>query len=138
MGCLGFCFGGHLALIAATLPQVAATVDAYGARVSSFRPGGGPPTLELLPAIGGDLLCLCGDQDPLMPPEELAAIEAALAAVQQPGRQRRLLVAPGAGHGFFCEARSDFHPEAAHQGWTALLALFAQALAPSAARAPQI
>jgi len=28
----------------------------------------------VLPQVGGDLLCFCGDQDPLMPPEELKAI----------------------------------------------------------------
>jgi len=126
---VGFCFGGHLALIAATLPEVAATCDFYGARVSSARPGGGPPTLELLGAIGGDLLCINGDRDALMPPQELAAIEAALAASQLPGRRRQQLVIPGAGHGFMCEARADFQPEAARQGWEAMLALFERSLA---------
>ena len=128
VGCVGFCFGGHLALIAATLPQVIATCDFYGARVSCFRPGGGAPTLELLPQIGGHLICFCGDQDPLMPAEELAAIEAAMATSQRPGRERRLTVAAGAGHGFMCEARADFQPEAARQGWAEMLALFERAL----------
>jgi carboxymethylenebutenolidase len=122
VGCVGFCFGGHLALIAATLPDVAVTCDFYGARVASFRPGGGPPTLELLPEIGGDLLCICGDQDPLMPPEELAAIQDALAANPKAGHDRRLIVAPGAGHGFMCEARADFRPEASQLGWEELRA----------------
>jgi len=130
VGCVGFCFGGHLALIAATLPEVAATCDFYGARVSSFRPGGGPPTLALLPQLQGDLLCFCGDQDPLMPPAELAAIEAALAAVQEPPAERRLIVAPGAGHGYMCEARGDHHPEASQQGWAEMLALFERSLRP--------
>lgn len=128
VGCVGFCFGGHLALIAATLPEVAATCDFYGARVSSFRPGGGAPTLELLSAIGGNLLCFCGDQDPLMPPEELDAIEVAIAAAQHSGKERRMILAPGAGHGYMCEARGDFHPQAAQQGWSEMLGLFARAL----------
>lgn len=126
VGCVGFCFGGHLALIAATLPEVTATCDFYGARVSNFRPGGGAPTLELLPQIQGHLLCFCGDQDPLMSAEELTAMNAAIAAVQQPGKDRRMLISPGAGHGFMCEARADFHPEAARQGWAQMLALFAR------------
>ena len=65
---VGFCFGGHLALLAATLPAIGATCAFYGARVSSFRPGGGPPSLELVPQIPGRLWCFCGDQDPLIPP----------------------------------------------------------------------
>ena len=133
VGCVGFCLGGHLALIAATLPEVAATCDFYGARVASFRPGGGPPTLELLPHIQGDLLCLNGDQDPLMPAEELQAIERALAGVQQAGRRRAQIVAAGAGHGFMCEARPDFQPEAARQGWAAMLSLFSGTLGASEA-----
>lgn len=120
VGCVGFCFGGHLALLAATLPQVAATCDFYGARVSTDRPGGGPPTLDVVPQIHGKLLCFCGDRDPLMPPEELTAIQAALAANGQPP----LIVASGAGHGFLCEARRDFHPAAAAEGWSLMLELF--------------
>lgn len=128
VGCVGFCFGGHLALIVATLPEVVATCDFYGARVSKFRPGGGPPTLELLPQTGGDLLCISGDQDPLMPRQELAAIDAAIASAQQPGHERRHIVVAGAGHGFMCEARGDFHPQASAQGWSEMLALFNRTL----------
>jgi carboxymethylenebutenolidase len=45
IGCLGFCFGGHVALLAASLTGITATCDFYGAGVASGRPGGGPPTL---------------------------------------------------------------------------------------------
>jgi len=126
LGCVGFCFGGHLALLAATLPVIAASADFYGAGVSSGRPGGGPPSLELVPQIPGQLWCFCGDADPLMPAEELRAIAAALRA--QPAAGHRLLVAPGAGHGYMCSARGDYHPEAAAAGWAALLELFASSL----------
>ena len=130
VGCIGFCFGGHLALLAATLPPVAATVDCYGARVSSFRPGGGPPTLELLPEVKGHLLCLTGEADPLMPLEERQAISEALArdGLARPQLERRHLQLAGAGHGFLCEARADFHPAAAAQGWAALQEFFARHL----------
>ena len=133
-GCVGFCFGGHLALIAATLPCFAATCDFYGARVASFRPGGGAPSLELVEGIAGRLWCFCGGDDPLMPPEEVAALEAALTAAnggrpaREPEARHRLFVAPGAGHGYLCEARSDFDPEGARQGWAAMLELFADTL----------
>ena len=120
VACVGFCFGGHLSLLVATLCEVALTCDFYGARVSSFRPGGGPPTLELMPAIAGAVLCICGETDALMPPQELAALAAALEASGSPQR-RELVVLPGAGHGFMCEQRSDYNPEAAARGWSLLL-----------------
>ena len=59
-----------------------------------------------------------------MPPEELEAIRTALAKAGQPP----LVVAPGAGHGFMCEARADFHPAAAAAGWSQMLALFTETL----------
>ena len=130
IGCVGFCFGGHLALLAATLPVIGATCAFYGARVSSFRPGGGPPSLELVPQIPGRLWCFCGDQDPLIPLEEIKAVAAALTAAnggvpaESAAARHRLLLAPGAGHGYMCEARADFSAAAARCGWTAMLSLF--------------
>ena len=117
--------------MAATLPAIGATCAFYGARVSSFRPGGGPPSLELVPQIPGRLWCFCGDQDPLIPPEEIKAVAAALTAAnggvpaESAAARHRLLLAPGAGHGYMCEARADFAPEAARVGWSAMLGLFA-------------
>jgi carboxymethylenebutenolidase len=135
LGCVGFCFGGHLALLAATLPRIRATCDFYGARVASVRPGGGPPSLELVPEIPGRLWCFCGDADPLIPAGEIAAIEAALTAANggrsalDPGARHRLFIARGAGHGYLCEQRDDFQAEAAQEGWNRMLELFASALA---------
>ena len=48
---VGFCFGGHAAFLAATLPGVEHAFDFYGAGVSRMRPGGGEPSLALLPEI---------------------------------------------------------------------------------------
>ncbi len=42
---VGFCFGGHAAFLAATLPGVAQVFDFYGAGVSRMRPGLGEPCL---------------------------------------------------------------------------------------------
>ncbi len=134
LGCVGFCFGGHVALLAASLPQVKASVDFYGAGVASGRPGGGPPSLELVPSIGGSLLCICGRDDSLIPPSDVAAIDTALAATNA-GRARgaadpaphRLVVLEG-GHGFMCQERADHRPEAAAAGWRLLLDHFAREL----------
>ena len=92
LGCVGFCFGGHLALLAATLPAIGATCSFYGARVSSTRPGGGAPTLEVLSEIPGRLCCFVGAADPLIPAEEVQAIRLAMTLVlpdPAPARIRR-------------------------------------------------
>jgi len=132
LGCVGFCFGGHLALLAATLPEVAATCDFYGAGVASGRPGGGPPTLDLVPQIQGSLLCVAGSEDPLLPHTDVEAIGRALAAANADRATRALpphrLLTVAAGHGFLCEARADYRPEAAALGWREMLELFEREL----------
>ena len=118
---VGFCFGGHAALLAATLPDVRRCFDFYGAGVSRMRPGGGPPSLQLLPQVTGELVCLFGTADPLIPEEDRSAISTALAAEDPLGQRLRSIEIAGADHGFMCEARSSFDPQAAQDGWSLLL-----------------
>ena len=117
---VGFCFGGHAALLAATLPAVKHSFDFYGAGVSRMRPGGGPPSLELLPSIKGRLTCLFGTADPLIPAEDRAVIRAALLETDPAGDRLRYVELEGADHGFMCDARSSYNPEAARFGWQLL------------------
>ena len=106
----GFCFGGHAALLAATLPPVRATFDFYGAGVSTMRPGGGPPSLELLPDVGGQLTCICGTADSLIPLDHRLAIQEGPCAGSIPWPTLALRGTPDADHGFMCEARSSLQP----------------------------
>lgn len=118
---VGFCFGGHAALLAATLTDVDVSLDFYGAGVSRGRPGGGAPSLELLPAVQGELHCLCGSIDPLIPSSEQQAIQAALHRVDPTGLRLRYSAFEGAEHGFMCEARDQYHQASAEEGWRLLL-----------------
>ena len=94
----------------------------FTARVSAtMRPGGGPPSLDLLPQVSGALNCICGTADPLIPAEHRSAIREGLQAVDPAGERLRYTEMPGAGHGFMCEERSSFYPEASAQGWRLLL-----------------
>ena len=120
IGVVGFCFGGHAALLAASLAEVDTSIDFYGAGVSRMCPGGGPPSLTRLPQVQGRLIALCGTSDPLIPPEEQAAIETAFQQADPSGQRLRYCAVEGADHGFMCEARSSYHPQAAAQGWMVL------------------
>ena len=114
LGAVGFCFGGHLAWPLATLPALQARCAFYGAR----------PPLALAPRIQGRFWAFCGEQDPLIPAADQDAIREALAAADPPGQRLQFFLAPGAGHGYLCDQRADFHPEAAAEGWRRLLELF--------------
>ena len=118
----GFCFGGHAALLAATLPQIRHSFDFYGAGVSRMRPGGGAPSLELLPQVAGQLTCVCGSADPLIPEQDRAAIRSALAAADPSGERLRYVEIEGVDHGFMCEARGSFNADASALGWQLMLA----------------
>ena len=124
---VGFCFGGHTAFLAATLPGVEHAFDFYGAGVSRMRPGGGEPSLALLPEIKARLTCVFGTTDPLIPSEDREAIGAALSKVDSAGQRLRVVESVGADHGFMCEARGAFNPQASAQGWRLLLAGDAEA-----------
>ena len=119
---VGFCFGGHAAFLAATLPGVEHAFDFYGAGVSRMRPGGGEPSLALLSKIKARLTCVFGTADPLIPSEDREAIRAALSKVDPASQRLRFVAYADADHGFMCEARSAFNPQASAQGWRLLLA----------------
>ena len=118
---VGFCFGGHAALLAATLADVQVSLDFYGAGVSRGRPGGGAPSLELLPSVQGELHCLCGSVDSLIPNSDQQAIQAALKALDPTGQRLRYSVFEGADHGFMREARDQYHQASAQEVWRLLL-----------------
>ena len=109
---VGFCFGGHAALITSTLPDVDTTFDFYGAGVATTRPGGGAPSLELLSNTSGQLTCIYGTDDPLIPEADRTSIQEALSKAD-PSEVRLSYVEIGdADHGFMCEQRASFNPNA--------------------------
>ena len=86
-----------------------------------MRPGGGEPSLALLPKIQSRLTCVFGTADPLIPAEDREAMGVALNKVDPAGQRLRVVEFAGADHGFMCEARSAFSPQASAQGWRLLL-----------------
>lgn len=120
VGTIGFCFGGHVAYLAATLPEVKATASFYGGGIATMTPGGGEPTIARTSEIKGMLYAFFGTQDPLIPLDQIDQIEAALKEHQIDHRVFRY----PAGHGFFCDQRSDYNPIAAADSWEQVKALF--------------
>lgn len=121
LGTIGFCFGGHVAYLAATQPQIKATASFYGAGIAVGTPGEGAPTITRTREIQGTLYAFFGNQDPLIPNEEVDQIEAEL---QAQGIQHKLFRYE-ATHGFFCDRRGTYNPEAAADAWEHVKALFA-------------
>lgn len=124
-GCVGFCFGGHVAFIAAELADVKVAVAFYPGGVTTSSPGGGPPTLSYAPDIQAEMLCLFGLNDPLITAEDTNQIEEAL---RQARKAHEVIRYENTGHGFFCDQRKDFDPSAAEDAWERTLSLLAHHL----------
>ncbi len=123
VGCIGFCFGGHVAYLAATLPEVAATASFYGAGITTWCPGNGIPTVSYTPDIHGTIYLFFGKEDASIPQEQVDQIESTL---QENYIAHRIFRYDGAGHGFFCDRRPDYRPEAAADAWEKVQQLFQQ------------
>lgn len=119
---IGFCFGGHVAYLVATLPEIAATAVFYGAGIATLTPGGGPPTMTRTLDIKGTLHGFFGDQDALIPNSEVEQMRQAL---QEAGVNHRITQYP-AGHGFFCDQRDSYRPDAAADAWQQFQQLLAE------------
>jgi carboxymethylenebutenolidase len=76
------------------------------------------PLLAEADRIGAPILCLFGGEDKGIPPEDVTAIRARLEALPV---AHEVVVYPGAGHAFFCDARPAYHAESARAAWTRTL-----------------
>ncbi len=125
LGCIGFCFGGHVAYIAAGMQEIAATASFYGGGIANSAPGGGAPTVTHSAEIQGEILCIFGETDPLIPHEDTVIIEQAL---KQAGVHHEVIRYAQSGHGFFCDQRHSYDPSAAEDAWHRVKALFHRTL----------
>lgn len=119
---VGFCFGGRAAFTAATALPVAATVVFYGPGIA----GGPHAVLDRIGNISGPVLMLVGDADPTIPADDIAAIQV---GAEQVGVDLRVVVFPGAGHAFHCDARpAQYMADAAGKAWQDTIEFLAETL----------
>jgi len=123
IGSIGFCFGGHVVYLAATLSEIKATALFYGGGIATSAAGGGTgvATIKLTDEIKGEVYAFFGEEDAGIPLDQVDQIESALTYAKIPHRVFRYA---GAGHGFFCNHRASYHPQAAADAWPHVLELF--------------
>ncbi|MDJ0689159.1 MAG: dienelactone hydrolase family protein [Xenococcaceae cyanobacterium MO_188.B32] len=125
VGTIGFCFGGHVVYLVATLEDINATASFYGAGIVNSCPGGGEPTIARTKDITGTLYGFFGTEDPLIPNEQVDEIETEL---KKQNILYQIFRYEGATHGFMCDRRDSYNPQAAQDAWTKVLDLFSQKL----------
>ena len=120
----GFCFGGSIAYLSATLPFVAGAVSFYGAQIAKPSGPNRPALVGLTPQIVAPLLLAFGGRDPYIPPEDVAVIREAL---EEHHKAFDLFVYPDEDHGFFREGPDG--SQGAGEVWPRVRAFFASHLA---------
>jgi carboxymethylenebutenolidase len=119
LGAVGFCMGGRVAFIAATLAvPLRAAVAYYGGGIA-------PALLERAPRAQAPILFFWGGRDKNIPPVERRAIADALAAAKKSFVD---VVFSEADHAFFRDAGQNFHPVAAAEAWALTLAFLKDSL----------
>jgi carboxymethylenebutenolidase len=111
VGVVGYCWGGTITWLAACRLDVACAVAYYGRQIVDF--------LDERPRC--PVMMHFGAEDPLIPGTAVTKIKAAFPDIP-------VYVYEGAGHGFNCDRRGDFRPEAAALTLERTLAFFADTL----------
>lgn len=105
---VGFCFGGRLAFLSATLGlDLAGVIGFYGVPVGASR-SDIPAPADVADRMRGAVLGLFGGADAAIPPEAIATFERALTSA---GVEHELVTYPGAPHSFFDRKAADFAEE---------------------------
>jgi len=103
---VGYCLGGRAAFVANSAVPLKAAVSYYGGNI--------PPLLGRAPRASGPMLFFWGGLDHHIPEEHRRAVLTAL------GSARKVfvdVVFSNADHGFFCDTRTAYQPQAAAQAW---------------------
>jgi carboxymethylenebutenolidase len=119
---LGFCMGGRMSFLAATLGlDLAGVIGLYGTLSGPWR-NDAPAPLDLVGSFEAPVLGLFGGADQGITPEHVAAFDAALGAA---GVERRIVTYPGAPHSFFDRKATEFAAES-DAAWGEILAFIDQ------------
>jgi carboxymethylenebutenolidase len=119
VGVTGFCLGGGLSFLTAC--KLSAEIDAaapfYGMVLDEW--------IEAVVDITVPVYLFFGGADSFIPSERIRQIESRF---QELNKDYTLKVYPDAGHGFFCNERSDYNRNAAEDAWHELTQFFQQHL----------
>jgi len=108
---VGFCFGGRISFLSATVPQLdlAGVIGFYGWPVGASR-NDTPAPADLAGRFGAPVLGLFGGADTGIPASAVATFEEALTAASV---EHRLVTYTGAPHSFFDRSQARFADESA-------------------------
>jgi carboxymethylenebutenolidase len=127
VGVTGFCWGGRITWLSATLPQVRAGVAWYGRLIGEKTEGNPRHPVEIAADLKAPVLGLYGGADTGISLESVEQMRSALAqaAPKNPAAKASMIeVYPDAPHAFHADYRPTYREGPAKDGWEKCLAWF--------------
>jgi len=122
----GFCFGGTVAFVTATLPGLAGAIPFYGASITGGFPSGEPAGLADTSEIRVPLLLFFGGKDEYIDAAAVKRIDETLTAAEKP---HEVVTYPNVGHAFFRESSGAMNQSEVDDAWTRVKAFLSRRLA---------
>ena len=130
VGVTGFCWGGRITWLSATLPQVKAGVAWYGRLIGEKTEGNPRHPVDLAADLKAPVLGLYGGADTGISLESVEQMRTALAqaASKNPAARASMIeVYPDAPHAFHADYRASYREGPAKDGWEKCIAWFKKA-----------
>lgn len=128
VGVTGFCWGGRITWLAATMPEVRAGVAWYGRLVGDKTANNPKQPVEIASDLKAPVLGLYGSADTGIPLDTVEQMKAALAKASgnPAAKASKFEIYPDAPHAFHADYRNTYREGPAKDGWTKCLAWFKQ------------
>ena len=127
VGVTGFCWGGRITWLAATLPQVRAGVAWYGRVIGEKTPGNPLHPVDIASQLHAPVLGLYGGADTGISLESVDQMRVALAKAAPTNlaaKESVIVVYPDTPHAFHADYRESYREGPAKDGWAKCLAWF--------------
>ena len=127
VGVTGFCWGGRITWLSATLPQIKAGVAWYGRLIGEKTEGNPRHPVEIAAELKAPVLGLYGGADTGISLESVEQMRAALAQAvsKNPAAKSSIIeVYPDTPHAFHADYRASYREGPAKDGWEKCLAWF--------------
>src|SRR5262249_40501961 len=106
IACVGYCMGGRTSFLANSAVPLKAAISYYGGNMASL--------LHRTNNLSAAMLLFWGEKDTHIPAEARNQVSKAM---REANKQYVDVVFSYADHGFFCDARQSYQPDAAKLSW---------------------
>jgi carboxymethylenebutenolidase len=113
--------GGRITVLTACRsPFIRAAAPFYGGGIASGEKSDQSPQvpIDLASELACPVLAFFGSDDPFIPMTDVDRVRSTLSDC---GPEHEVIVYDGAPHGFFCNERESYRPQAAEDAWTRLV-----------------